>query len=523
MSRAALVVGLCLAGTTAASADEVRVAIGSFEGPSARAVETATARALRRARGVRVVRGADADARVAGVVESRGRAWVARVRVESGGYDLGMTEVSSRSRTALGRLMGRRVADDLADAIAQAAHGGPGALSGRRVMVGGFDGRYGDRAAELMIDEISIRAPVDVTATPGGGALTSAADRASVAREAGADALVSGEVRRLGRSYELVVRVYDGADGAMVSEASYRGRSVDALSMDVRRAFWSDVGRPLASVEGVSSDAAPPSSVGRRAARVDRDLHPDEEDVDPGAEGVGPAVLEVAADARLMARRMRYTDDLFRGLHGYTLRGAPALRLGARYYPGAHGGDGPLAHLGLDVRAEAGLGIDSGSADGSTYDTRHTVFGVGAHARIPVGDHELGATAGFGTLAYRLSAQGESEASLPDARYRFLRLESQARLALGARLGVDLRGAYLHVLDAGDIASEGWFPRAEAGGLEGEVGVSVRASAAIDIRLAVEVRRFWFDMNAEPGDPLVAGGAVDRYVAASLGAIWRLP
>ena len=43
-----------------------------------------------------------------------------------------------------------------------------------------------------------------------------------------------------------------------------------------------------------------------------------------------------------------------------------------------------------------------------------------------------------------------------------------------------------------------------------------------EVRLGIDYRRYWFDLNPVPPDaPYVAGGALDRYLGFTVGFAWR--
>jgi hypothetical protein len=45
------------------------------------------------------------------------------------------------------------------------------------------------------------------------------------------------------------------------------------------------------------------------------------------------------------------------------------------------------------------------------------------------------------------------------------------------------------------------------------VGLAYRATPIIEVRLQGEIRRYFYDMHSVAGDRLLAGGAVDQYLA----------
>jgi len=51
--------------------------------------------------------------------------------------------------------------------------------------------------------------------------------------------------------------------------------------------------------------------------------------------------------------------------------------------------------------------------------------------------------------------------------------------------------------------------------------VGYELDAGLEIRLGFDVRRYFFSMNPEVGDPFIAGGALDQYLGYTLGIAYR--
>ena len=81
---------------------------------------------------------------------------------------------------------------------------------------------------------------------------------------------------------------------------------------------------------------------------------------------------------------------------------------------------------------------------------------------------------------------------------------------------------YLLIRGAGMITSAQYFPRATAGGINASLGLSYAITPAIGVAATANLRRYFFNMHSAPGDPMVAGGAVDQYPSATLSAVVRL-
>jgi hypothetical protein len=74
---------------------------------------------------------------------------------------------------------------------------------------------------------------------------------------------------------------------------------------------------------------------------------------------------------------------------------------------------------------------------------------------------------------------------------------------------------YLGVVSAGKIADR--FPRSSVGGVAAELGARVTILRGLEARAGARYTRFFYDLAPEPGDPLVAGGALDQLGYATLG------
>ena len=89
------------------------------------------------------------------------------------------------------------------------------------------------------------------------------------------------------------------------------------------------------------------------------------------------------------------------------------------------------------------------------------------------------------------------------------------RFGLGRRVALTGRAAWLAVLDTG-AAPARYFPRQTVSAVEAAAGVAVDIGE-VEVRAGVEYRRYFSSMHPEPGDAYVVGGAVDEYMAATVG------
>jgi hypothetical protein len=164
---------------------------------------------------------------------------------------------------------------------------------------------------------------------------------------------------------------------------------------------------------------------------------------------------------------------------------------------------------------------------------------VGVRGRIPLASHEVGVTAAYGSQRFSIDgdrAAGTPEPGLPapaaqrdllpDVAYSFLRPGLDAALRFG-RVSVTGSTGYRHVLDAGALASEAWFPRATASGFDASLAVGYEVAPRLDLLVGGELRLYAIDTGARAADATlgrpIAEGAADRYLAGLLGLSWSVP
>ena len=105
---------------------------------------------------------------------------------------------------------------------------------------------------------------------------------------------------------------------------------------------------------------------------------------------------------------------------------------------------------------------------------------------------------------------------MPNVTYNYLRAGASLHIYTGTPLSFFAGGYYRHVLRAGDIRNEDWFPSATVWGAEGTVGASYRFLPWLEARLQGDVRLYQFRMTPDAGDAHVTDGAMDQYWGGSL-------
>ena len=395
-----------------------------------------------------------------------------------------------------------------------------------------------------------------------GADLDTESGRVRVARKLRVQAFIEGRTRAHKRRIQVKITVYGGSDGMQASDFTATA-SKAAVVRDVKAKLWSAISSALNASEPVEEVASAPepakpsrsAPAPSRPAPVARADHADLEDIDeetpPGIAGKHrddaeresslaeqadqgesdeqrPSALDFSIGARFGTRSFGYNESL-PGLRGYSLGFSPSAALRAHWYPAAHFGDGVLAHLGLDVRADFLIGVSSKNSEGETFSNSSHAFGVGLRARVPLGKVELGAVGGFGQHTFGFASEsGKVDPDIPDVSYNFVRLGLDGKWQFAGPLTLQLGAAYLLGLSQGEIADRAWFPHTKGNGVEAELGLAIPTSRLLAFELMFGMQRYFLSLNPDPKDPgvvgtkRVAGGALDQYWSTRLGIVFRL-
>jgi hypothetical protein len=332
-------------------------------------------------------------------------------------------------------------------------------------------------------------------------------------------AFLSAEIARHRKSgWQVRLLVRRGDTGAPIGRILVTDRRLDRLERELsRRTFrrLETLFARAAAPPGLEPAPLAPSLDDRAEAEVEADVDSDEPAA--GRAGPGPRLLEVAVDARMFSRSFSYAQNLT-GLPEYEISGAVATVMEVALHPLASLGSA-LAPVGLLASLEYGLGVGSRVSESEERRSSDVHgYGVGLEYRLQQAGFELAPQLGY---ALRAFTTGEPGAQSPDVSYRLLSGGLAARAPLTARLGAMVRGSYLHVLDAGPLTAEQRFSRATVQGMELEGGLAFGVLRELEIRASVGLRRFGYDMNAQPGDSWVAGGAVDRTIWGAIGLVYH--
>ena len=394
-----------------------------------------------------------------------------------------------------------------------------------RVIMLPFEGPEGDDAYDAVMDTLE-----DAGFEVEEGEADDADERAELAEELGARALVGGEVEEDDGDYVATVMVFDGANGEELDRYDVEGSS----RRDMEDELEGSIG-PL--TDAVMSGAAPEGD------EEDEDDEEEEEE-DDGPSGPRPSPLQVFTGLRIFNRDFSYSDDLavvrpdagLPGLRAYSLPAGPALEIDAVFYPAAFATDGFLANLGLEGGLVYAFGIESEEcrmrdAGGQcttalNFPTSYINWHVGVRARFQIDAHELYGRVGYSGQSFRIDALDLDNPApeVPDIDYGIIRLAVGSRLVFEP-IVVEPRVGFLIVAGSGQISDDDWFPNASALGFEAGLRIGYILLDWLEVMGSFDFQQFGFSMNNEAGDNpnRVAGGATDRYISGTLGLQARLP
>ena len=408
----------------------------------------------------------------------------------------------------------------------------PAAASAPRVAVT-FQGPGAPELREAMVARLSSRCRVlparqSERAMAGSAAVRSGVEWANIVRRLKVNAVVDGRVSP-GPNWRVRLVVRNGHTGAAAGTLAWASNEPRELMADVLREGPSKILGLLARAGTPARQRARPvmAPLARNEDLVDPDPDPTVEDAPAPVTTrptrmPSPPWMEASLGPGAIARNFTFTDNPS-GAPGYRLPLAPALGGEVLLFPFMSPANaGSLAsHLGVAVAAASSLGArtagrDSGDAG---HATRFATYRAGLRGRLASERAALVLGLDLGQQDFQMDVP--DEAFSPAIRYRFLRPSVAARLNLD-HLSVSLTAAYLGVTSTAGWSSASLFPRARASGVEGGLRVAYAVGGPLEIDGGADLRRFAFSLDARPGDPLIAGGAVDEYLVLAMRLTWRL-
>lgn len=363
------------------------------------------------------------------------------------------------------------------------------------------------------------------------------------------NAVVTGELTKSGKQYMVTLHVHNGADGLVRGESTWAHRSRTKLIKVVERQFQEKLGAHIDSTSSPSEvltsqpmdvSIAPQAKPDEPQPNPQPMPHPTPESTSqPGAlTAVEPANIaspstptesagqtafkrrrfELNAGLSLLWRTLSYTDALS-GQVPYKSGPFSVMHTSVIWYPGAHLEHGLLRYLGLAASFDCGLGMKSTDLSGAAdFPTKYLAYSAGLHALIPTNRSEsfsLGPQIVYGGSNFKVGddASLQARSEIPASTYQMIAAGLVAQLRLD-RVLARAQLSYLGMLDTGGF--KGLYPNSSANGLRMGVNIGYAFAEHWDINAGLDYTRVGFSLKPEPGDPWIAGGALDQYVSALL-------
>lgn len=334
-----------------------------------------------------------------------------------------------------------------------------------------------------------------------------------------------------------VVRTWSGADGGVVAEATFKApvegpKAVvpkAALAKLVAGAVKAESTAGQAGAEETAAGASPkekkPPEKPKEKEPAPKEKEPEKEAAAPAPPETGekPKALHLGVGVNVSDRRWFYEDDLFGALSRYRQPLAPRFSFELELYPGAFVTSGPASWFGVTASVDFLAFVTAVAADGTRYPTSSVRLKLSGGARIPIADRlELGVTFGYALTTYGIAGDAATRPNVPDVAYSALRPAGSVALKIYGPLWIKVAGGYQILLGTGELGSAEFFPRLTGGGMDVEAGAMVRLFRFVEVRASYTYQRYWFSMNPEPGDPYIAGGALDDSRGFSIFAAFTL-
>ncbi len=121
----------------------------------------------------------------------------------------------------------------------------------------------------------------------------------------------------------------------------------------------------------------------------------------------------------------------------------------------------------------------------------------------------------YGVQTFKLDPPGNDR---PNFSYSFIRPGAGVRIQATPMVDIEVGAGFLLVNGMGTAANEvksaAFFPRATATGIDAGLSIGVRFSNLLGVRAGADFRQYGIVSGYQAGDPVVAGGATDRYITA---------
>lgn len=420
------------------------------------------------------------------------------------------------------------------------------------VAVGAFEGAKSDEVRSAFIEALKkdgnyeVTDAEDIKASAKGKAVAEAAKGLAVGY------VITGKV---GKGFNLKLKVMKGADGKVIDEADVKGGALPKLKSAIESSGVAAVAEAMGQAKPEEKKEEPKEEPKPEVDKAEEDKPAEASAVvstnDAGADGLSP--LDITAGLRPLHRTFKFHDTLadvrpndgFQQLLKYELPLGPVLFIDGNLWVGSLAGmKGPAEWFGITAGFEKGFATQSVYAEGTdsetTLKTNLQQLYAGLRFRLPLGPHMLGASGVWGQHRFFLEGDEGTTTVLPngkylgplvpDVTYSYVRPGLEGTFYFGD-FYFGARVAKRFVMKTGALETV-WFPNVKTSSLEAGATVGYKLVSMLDLVAGFDWLRYAFDFNpvtqVQRADApgllnYVAGGAVDEYLSGYIAFRFHLP
>jgi hypothetical protein len=239
------------------------------------------------------------------------------------------------------------------------------------------------------------------------------------------------------------------------------------------------------------------------------------------AEKKRPAPLD-ATNAMVLAslgpelglRNFSYNQALLGGLRSYTNNAVAMGSVGLEFYPLAASGTPIARDIGLVGRFGSSLSFDSKTKAGDqSAKGTWSRYAIGVRGRIHGGAGPgsvlVGIEGAYGDSKFEFTGSDAVVGAIPSVDYKYIRGGADVRVPFGAFALLGGAG-YLGIMSSGPFGDK--FPHATIAGVDAKLVATYRVAQNVEVLASGDYLRVFSTENPRPGEPFVAGGALDQYL-----------
>jgi hypothetical protein len=234
---------------------------------------------------------------------------------------------------------------------------------------------------------------------------------------------------------------------------------------------------------------------------------------------VGNATVVASGGLEVGSRKLEYNDAMAGPLRSYLAPAILSYAFSAQIYPAAASGINVVKDIAVVARFANAFEFQSKTRDGAQAASGSwSRYALGVGARIATGDKRaplITVEGTYGVWTFAFAGLDKVVNEVPGVEYKNVRIGADGRIPLGAAALVGGAG-YMSILSAGPFSTR--FPHASIAAIDAMIGGAYAVLPGVEAKASVTYTRVFSDARPQVGDANVAGGALDQYLVANVGA-----